>query len=138
MPPNGDTVHPESVHAKPFFSKRKLNARLNLGVFSGAVRSNSLPSGHTDLDCRHPRLGEDFLKGVLVSKVSSTPFGPQLEKDEAAEDVEGLFWVGEVSRVVSEESRGVVLFLQSSFPEEHEGPREGKAFRGFLFLPDSL
>jgi hypothetical protein len=61
-----------------------------------------------------------------------------LEKDEAAEDVEGLFWVGEVSRVVSEESRGVVLFLQSSFPEEHEGPREGKAFRGFLFLPDSL
>jgi hypothetical protein len=58
----------------------------------------------------------------LVAEVSSTPFGPELKKDEAAEDVKRLSWVGEAAHVISEEPRKVVLSLQDRFVEEHERP----------------
>jgi hypothetical protein len=56
MPPNGGIVRSENVQVKPFFSKVKLNATLDVRVSGRAVRSNSLPSGHTDLHRRHPGL----------------------------------------------------------------------------------
>ncbi len=56
MPPNGGIVRPEDVQVKPFFPKSKLNATLNDRVPGGTVGSNGLPSGHTDLNRRHPGL----------------------------------------------------------------------------------
>jgi hypothetical protein len=62
MPPNGGIVRPENVQVKPFFPKSKLNATLNDWIPGGMVGSNGLPSGHTDLNRRHPSLQEDFFQ----------------------------------------------------------------------------
>ncbi len=74
MPPDGGTVRPENVKLKPLFSKGELNASLNVRVFGRAVGSNGLPSGHTDLNRRHPGVEENFLKGVVVIEMFSTSF----------------------------------------------------------------
>ncbi len=73
VPPNGGTVRPENVKVKPLFSKGELDANLSIRVFGRAVGSNGLPSGHTDLNRRHPGL-ENFLKGVMVIEVFFTSF----------------------------------------------------------------
>ncbi len=102
------------------------------------MRSNGFPSGHTDLHSRHPGLGEDLLEGVLVAKVPSTSFGLEVVKNEATEDVEWLFEVGETTGVVGKESRGIIFPLPDSFAEERERPGEGEASGSFPFLPDPL
>ncbi len=56
MPPNGGIVRSKNVQVKPFFPKSKLNTTLNVRVPGRTVGSNSLPSGHTDLNCCHPGL----------------------------------------------------------------------------------
>jgi hypothetical protein len=56
MPLNGGIVRSENVQVKPFFPKGKFYATLDVRVPGRAVRSNSLPSGHTDLNRRHPGL----------------------------------------------------------------------------------
>jgi len=61
MPPDSGIVRPENVQLEPFFLKGKLYTTLNVRVSGRTVGSNSLPSGHTDLNRRHPGLKEDFL-----------------------------------------------------------------------------
>jgi hypothetical protein len=102
------------------------------------VRSNSLPSGHTDLNRRHLALEEDLLEGVLVTKVPSASFGLEVIKDKTTEDVERLFEVGEAADVVREEPGRVVFALHDSFTEKHERPRGGEAHGRFAFIPYSL
>ncbi len=74
MPPDGGIVRPENVQMEPFFPKSKLDTTLNVGVPGRTVGSNSLPSGHTDLNRRHPGLEENFLKRIPVVEVFSAPF----------------------------------------------------------------
>ncbi len=54
------------------------------------------------------------------------------------EDVKGLFEIGEVAGVVSEEPGGVVLLLLDDFIEEHKRPGGGEASGRFPFFPDLL
>ncbi len=56
MPPNGGIVRPENVQVKPFLPKSKLYITLSVQVPGGMAGSNGLPSGHTDLNRRHPGL----------------------------------------------------------------------------------
>jgi hypothetical protein len=100
---------------------------LDVRIPGGAVRSNSLPSGHTDLNRRHLALEEDLLEGVLVTKVPSASFGLEVIKDKTTEDVERLFEVGEAADA-----------LHDSFTEKHERPRGGEAHGRFAFIPYSL
>ncbi len=102
------------------------------------MRSNGLPSGHTDLNRRHPSLQEDLLERVLVTKVPSAPFGPEVIKNKTTEDVERLSEVGEAVSVVREEPGRVVLALQDSFSEKHEWLGGGEALGRFPFVLDSL
>jgi len=102
------------------------------------MRSNGLPSGHTDLNRCHPGLEEDLLEGVLVTKVPSAPFRPKVIKDKTTEDVERLFEVGETTDVVRKEPGRVVLAPHDRFSEEHERPGGGEALGHFPFVPDSL
>jgi hypothetical protein len=90
------------------------------------MRSNGFPSGHTDLHSRHPGLLENFPKRILVAEVLSASFGLEMEEDEASEDVERLFEVSEATRVIGEESRGIVLAFPDGFAEEHERPGESE------------
>jgi hypothetical protein len=98
---------------------------LDVRILGGAVRSNSLPTGHIDLNHHHPGLKEDLLEGVMFTKVPSAPFEPEVIKDKTMEDVEGLYGVGEVTGVVREEPGRVILALQDSFSEKHERPGGG-------------
>jgi hypothetical protein len=61
MPLDGGIIRPENVQMKPLFPKSKLNAKLSVRVLGRTVRSNSLPSGHTDLHRRHPSAMENFV-----------------------------------------------------------------------------
>jgi hypothetical protein len=60
MPPNGGIILSQNVHVKPLLSKVKFNASLNIRVLGGSVRSNGLPSGHTDLNGGHPWRGTKY------------------------------------------------------------------------------
>jgi len=111
---------------------------LGVRILGGAVRSNSLPSGHIDFNRRHPCLEEDLLEGVLVTKVPSAPFGLEVIKDKTTEDVERLSKVGEAASVVCEEPRRVILALHDIFSEKHEWPGGGEALGRFPFVPNSL
>ncbi len=76
MPPDGGIVRPENVQVKPLFSKGKLNTSLSVWVLGRTVRSNGLPSGHTNLHHRHPGLEKNFLEGVMVAEVFPAPSHP--------------------------------------------------------------
>ncbi len=76
MPPDGGIIRSENVQMKPLFPKGELNTTLDVQVLSRVVGSNSLPSGHTDLNRHHPGLKEDFLKRVPVVELFSAPFRP--------------------------------------------------------------
>ncbi len=84
MPPDGGIIRPQNDHMQPFFSKRKLNAKLSVWALGLTVRSNGLPGGHTDLNRRHPSVKEDFVKGVLIIKMFPASFRPQIVEDEAS------------------------------------------------------
>ncbi len=76
MPPDGGIVRSENVQMQPLFPKGSFYATLNFRVFGWAVKSNSLPSGHTDLHRRHPGLEKNFLKGIFAIEMFSAPFRP--------------------------------------------------------------
>jgi hypothetical protein len=83
MPHDGGMVLPEIVHVKPFHFKFRFDSRLDERVLSGAVGFNGLPSGHSNLDRRHPGLKENILEGITIVKMPSAPFGPDEVKEEA-------------------------------------------------------
>ncbi len=80
MPPDGGIVLPENVQVEPFFSKGNLDTSLDVGILGGVVRSNGLPSGHTDLNGGHPSLKENLFERILVTEVLSAPLGPEIIK----------------------------------------------------------
>ncbi|CAM6026276.1 unnamed protein product [Sphagnum balticum] len=123
---------------EPFFPKSKLNAKLSVRVLGRTVRYNGFPGGHTDLHCRHPGIEEDFVKGILIIKVFSTYFQPEIVKDEASQDVEGLTGVGEAARVVRKEAGRVVFKFQGDFTKENKRPGQREVVMGFPFDPDTF
>jgi hypothetical protein len=78
MPPDGGIVLPEDVQMKPLISKSFFDPSLSVRVFVGAMSSNSFLGGHADLDGGHPGQVEYSLERVLVAKVPSAPFGPEI------------------------------------------------------------
>ncbi len=122
MPPNGGIVRPENVQMKPFFPKSNLNTTLNGRVPGGMVGSNSLPSGHTDLNRHHPCQPEDFFQGVMIVEVFSTSFNPQVVQNKAHEYVEGLSSVRVATGIVREESGCVIVELSGRFADERKRP----------------
>ncbi len=111
---------------------------LDVRIPCGAVRSNSLPSGHNDFNCRHPCLEENLLEGVMVTKVLSAPFGLEVIEDKTTEDVQRLFEVGEAVGVVCEKLGRVIFMLHGSFSENHKRPGGGESSGCFPFVPNSL
>ncbi|CAK9208700.1 unnamed protein product [Sphagnum troendelagicum] len=111
---------------------------LDVRIPGMAMRSNSLLSGHTDLNRRHPGLEEDLLEGVVVTKVLLAPFGPEVIEDKATKDVEWLSEVGEIAGVVHEKPERVVLVLHGSFTEKRKWPGESETSGCFPFVPNSL
>ncbi|CAK9197193.1 unnamed protein product [Sphagnum troendelagicum] len=124
MPPDGGIILPENVQMKPFFPKSKLDAKLSFRVLGRTVKFNSLPSGHTNLHRRHPGLKKNFLKGVVIVKVHSASFRPEVIENEATEDVQWLPGVGEAAGVIREESWGIIFVLHGGFTEENKRPIE--------------
>ncbi len=72
MPPHGGIILSQNVHVEPLLSEIKFNASMNIKVLGGSVKSNGLPSGHTDLTGGHPSLCKNLLEGILFSKVFPT------------------------------------------------------------------
>ncbi len=91
-------------------------------VLGGAVRSNGLPSGHTDLDRGNLGLREDLIKRVEVVEVPSAPLRPEIVEQETSENVQRLPRVGEAARVIREKTVRVVLSFDDSFPQHHKQP----------------
>jgi hypothetical protein len=60
---------------------------LDVGILGGVVRSNGLPSGHTDLNGGHLGLKENLFERILVTKVPSAPLGPKVVEEKVTEDV---------------------------------------------------
>jgi hypothetical protein len=102
------------------------------------VRSNGLPSGHTDLNGGHLGLGENRFEGVIVIKVFPTSFSPEAINNEATQDVYNLSGVGETAGVVCEEPQGVILLLDRRFAKQREGPSNLQIVKRLPFRPDSL
>jgi hypothetical protein len=65
----------------------------------------------------------------------ATSLGPEVVEEEASENVEWLALVREAARVVAFKVRGVVILFKDSFPEEDEGPSDGKAVGRLPLLP---
>ncbi|CAK9882729.1 unnamed protein product [Sphagnum jensenii] len=102
------------------------------------MRSNSLPSGHTDFNRCRPSLEENFLEGVLVAKVPSASFRPEVIEDKAMEDVEWLSKVSEAAGVVRKEPRRVILVPHGSFSKKHKRPGRDETSGSFPFVPYSF
>jgi hypothetical protein len=134
----GGEEMPPNVQVKPFFPKSNLYTTLNVRVPGRTVGSNSLPSGHTDLNRCHPSLKENFLHRIMVVEVFSTPFRPQMVQNEAPEYVERLPNVREASGVVREEARGVIFELRGSFAKERKRPGDLQIAMGFPCAPYAL
>ncbi len=138
MPPDGGIVRPENVQVKPLFPKGELNTSLNVRVFGRMVRSNGLPSGHINLNLRHPGLEKNFLEEVMVAEVFSTPFRPEVEEDECAKNVERLPRVRKSAGVVREEAEGVVLEFHGGLAKEHKRPGGREIAVDFPFVPNAF
>ncbi len=102
------------------------------------MRSNGLPGGHTDLNRHHPGVEQDFAKGVLIIKMFSTSFRPEIIDKEATKDVERLSGVSEAASVVHEEAWGVVFVFQDGFTKKHEGPGDREVSVGFPSDPNAF
>ncbi len=102
------------------------------------MRSNGLPSGHTDLDRSHPGLGENMLERVKAVEVLSAPLGPEIVEQETAKNVQRLSNIGEASHMVREESGQVVLLLDDGFPQKHERPGGDDVIERLPFSPNSF
>jgi len=79
---------------------------------------------------------KNFVEGVAVVKVLAAPLGPEVVKNEGAEDVERLPEVGETAGVVSVEAGRVVLAFDGGLSEQDEWPVDGDVLGGLPFLPD--
>jgi len=51
---------------------------LGVRIPSLLVRSNGLPSGHIDLHHRHLGLEENLLEGIMVAKMPTASFRPEV------------------------------------------------------------
>jgi len=122
---------------KPFNFKGKLNAILIVLSLILARRSNGLPVGHAHLRRSFPRLEQNPFEGVLVVKVPSTSFRPEIIEQKAPKNVERLSPVGEATRVVAMKVRGVVLFFEHRLPKKNEGPSNGEVVGRLPFAPDT-
>ncbi len=138
MPPDGGIVRPENVQVEPLFPKGELNTRLNVRVLGRTVGSNGLPSGHTDLDRRHPGLEKNFLEGILAVEVFPAPFRPEMVEDEGTKDVERLLGVRKSAGVVREEAGGIVLEFHGGLAKEQKGPGGREVAVNFPFVPDAF
>jgi hypothetical protein len=138
MPPDGGIVRPENVQVKPLFPKGEFNTKLNVRVLGRTVGSNGLPSGHTDLDRRHPGLEKNFLEGMLAIEMFPAPFRPEMVEDESTKDVERLPGVRKSSGVVCEEAGGIVLEFHCGLAKEHKGLGGCEVAVSIPFIPDAL
>jgi hypothetical protein len=136
-PRNGSLALPKDAAVKPFSLKGKLNAILIVLSPILAQRSNGFPGGHAHLRRSFPRLEQNPFEGVLAIKVPSASFGPEIIEQKAPKNVEGLSPVGEATRVVAMEVRGVVLFFEHGLPKKNEGPGNGEAVGRLPFAPDT-
>ncbi len=102
------------------------------------MRSNGLPSGHIDLNGGHLGLKKNLFERVLVTKVPSALFGPEVVEEKATKDVQGLSRVGETAGVVREELGGVVFLFGGGLPKKDEWPGDGDVLRRFPFSPNFL
>ncbi len=73
----------------------------------------------------------------MAVKVPSASFRPEIIEQKAPKNVEGLSPVGEATRVVAMEVRGVVLFFEHGLPKKNEGPSNGEAVGRLPFAPDT-
>ncbi len=137
VPRNGSLALPKYAAVKPFSLKGKLNVIMIVLSPILAKRSNGLPSGHAHLRRSFPRLEQNPFEGVLAIKVPSASFGPETIEQKAPKNVEGLSPVGEATRVVAMEVRGVVLFFDHGLPKKNEGPGNGKAIGRLPFASDT-
>ncbi len=80
---------------------------------------------------------KNFVEGVAVVKVLAAPLGPEVVKNEGAEDVKRLPEVGETAGVVSVEAGRVVLMFDGGLSEQDEWPVDGDVLGSLPFLPDS-
>ncbi len=136
-PRNGSLALPKDAAVKPFSLKGKLNAILIVLSPILARRSNGLPGGHAHLRRSFPRLEQNPFEGVLAIEVPSASFEPKIIKQKAPKNVEGLSPVGEATRVVAMEVRGVVLFFEHGLPKKNEGPGNGEAVGRLPLTPDT-
>jgi hypothetical protein len=83
-------------------------------------------------------LEENFLKGVVIVKVFSTSFRPEMIENEAMEDVERLPGVRESAGVVRKKAGGVVFEFQDGFSKEHKRPRGREVAISFPIVPYAL
>jgi len=134
-PRNGALALPKDVAVKPFRPKGLLNATLSLLIPVRTRGPNSSPSGHANLGRGFPSLKQDFLDGVLVIKVPSAPFRPEVVEEETPQDVERLTTVSETALVVAMEVRWVVFIFKDGLTQEHGGPCDAEVVGGFPFVP---
>jgi hypothetical protein len=120
-PRNGNLALPKDVAVKPFSLKGLLNANLKLLLPILTRGSDGSPGGHADFGSGLPRLEKNPLEGVKTIEVFATSLGPEVVKEEAPENVEGLTAVSETARVITVEVRGVVIFFEDGFPKEDKG-----------------
>ncbi len=123
---------------QPLFPKGKLNVNLSVRVLGRAVKSNGLPSGHTNLNRHHPGLEEDFREGVVVIEMFSTSFRLEVIKDEDTEDVERLPRVRVSAGVVREEAGRIVFKFHGGFSKKHKRPGGREVAVNFPFFPTTL
>jgi hypothetical protein len=83
-------------------------------------------------------LKKDFLQGIPVVEVLSTPFRPKIVQDETPENVKRLASVRVASSVVRKEAWDVVVKLHSGFAKERKRPSDLKVAMSFPFAPYAL
>ncbi len=100
-PRNGALALPKDVAVEPLRPKGLLNTILPILLPSTTRGSNGPPGGHADLGRGLPGLQKNSFERVKAVEVLATPFRPDIVKQEAPEDVEGLADVREATRVVA-------------------------------------
>ncbi|CAM6065118.1 unnamed protein product [Sphagnum tenellum] len=104
-PHNGGAILLKDVQMTPLTLEGLINLTLSDKILNGPMRADRLLGGHVDFDSGNPGLMEDLSRRVSIVKMLPASLGPEEVKDEAMEDVEGLFSVGEAPDVVSLEVR---------------------------------
>ncbi|CAK9277027.1 unnamed protein product [Sphagnum jensenii] len=138
MPLNGGVVLPQNVHVQPFTSEVILNASLDTRVLGAPLGSNGPPRGHTDLNGRHPGLGDHLQGGIMLSKMLPTSLSPKMVNYEATKNIKWLPGVSETAGVVCKEAGWVLLALPGSLAQKDEGPIDHHVMGRLPFDPYSL